>query len=386
VDNPNQYDIHELAVKLANGTISEDERAYFEKWYASFQDEEVRLSATRYTDEEALKQAIFTAINGRIAVPGRATRRGSLRRIYRMVAAACAGILLATGGYLFWHREPVPAAQVSKVHEIVPGSNKAVLTLSNGSKIILDSARNGQLASQGSSSITKIDSGLLVYQPESRSQTPGQALAYNTLTTPRGGQYKLILPDGTKVWLNAASSIRYPTAFSGKQRSVRITGEVYFEIAEEAKRPFTVLTDKMAIAVLGTHFNVKAYPDESESEVTLLEGAVKVSKGDKNILLKPGEQARLSGDNQLNKVGDVNLQGVVAWTNNQFWFDGADIGTVMQQISRWYNVAFEIEGDIPQHFTGYIPRNVGVKKMFDVLEKTNLVHFSIKDNKIIVSP
>jgi hypothetical protein len=273
----------------------------------------------------------------------------------------------------------------SHVQDIAPGGNKATLTLANGATIILNDVRKGQVTSQGSSRIIKVNNGLVAYQPAGAGAQTSE-VAYNMLTVPRGGQFRLVLADGTRVWLNSASSIRYPTAFTGADRTVRITGEAYFEVAKNNRQPFRVMAGQMTVCVLGTHFNIMAYPDEPAARVTLLEGAVNVKSQGNNVRLKPGEQLLLDPDGRIRTVDSVNLQGVISWTHDQFWFNGADIHAVMREISRWYNVDVVINGNIPEHFEGYIPRDVNVSKMFEVLRQTNLLHYTIQNNKIIVSP
>ncbi|HEY6082423.1 MAG TPA: FecR domain-containing protein, partial [Chitinophagaceae bacterium] len=268
---------------------------------------------------------------------------------------------------------------------------KAVLTLANGQTIVLDNARTGQLASQGNSRVTKADSGLLVYQSgklkgESTIQGNQAALAFNTLTIPRGGQYRLILPDGTKVWLNSASSIRYPTAFTGMERRVAITGEVYMEVAKDASHPFIVSTRHSDITVLGTHFNVMAYGNEPAVNTTLLEGSVKVSvPGVKEgVTIKPGQQASASNTGKDIKVNEVNATDVAAWIHGLLSLKDCSVQEFMNQLSRWYDVEVEYAGKIPrQRFGGMINRNAPLS---DVLAALNAggIHTRLEGKKIIV--
>jgi ferric-dicitrate binding protein FerR (iron transport regulator) len=381
---PDKYDINELAEKLAKGTISKEESAYFERWYADFNDEEVRVGRERHGSEEALRTSMLSGIYRKIdARSGRHNRRSSL---YTLVKAAAAVLLLIGAAYFFHYRKtPTPRLAQSDIQDIAPGGNKATLTLANGATIILNDVHKGQVASQGNSKIIKVNNGLVAYHTAaSGGEAPG--VAYNTLTVPRGGQFKLVLADGTRVWLNSASSIRYPTAFTGADRTVRITGEAYFEVAKNSLQPFRVLADRMTVSVLGTHFNIMAYPDEPAAKVTLLEGAVNVKSKGNTVRLKPGEQLLLDPSGGMRTVDGINLQGVISWTHDQFWLNGGDIHTIMREISRWYNVDVVIKGNIPEHFEGYIPRDVNVSKIFEVLQQTNLLDYTIQNNKIIVSP
>jgi ferric-dicitrate binding protein FerR (iron transport regulator) len=316
-------------------------------------------------------------------------------------AAAAIALLITSSVVIFLSRkppkEPQQTAAVNR-QDIAPGGNKAVLTLANGKKVRLNVIRKGIVSIQGNTKIIKLNSGQLMYKQETKGnnlltgQASGQAgskqkaIQFNTLSTPRGGQYQLVLSDGTKVWLNAASSIRYPTAFTGDERKVQITGEAYFEVVKNTSMPFEVSVKDMTVKVLGTHFNVMAYKNEPTSKVTLLEGAIIVKEGNKEVLLEPGQQTQIEENGQIKKMQGVDLDGEIAWKNNQFWFNDDNIQTVMRRLSRWYNVEVVIKGDIPQHFAGYIPRNMNVSKVFQALQATTHLTYRIQKDKIIVSP
>ncbi len=226
----------------------------------------------------------------------------------------------------------------------------------------------------------------MAYNKATSTSTDQQELFYNTISTPRGGQYEVVLSDGTKVWLNAQSSIRFPSAFKGNIREVEVSGEAYFEVEENSRKPFRVIANNLTVEVLGTHFNMMAYKNEPVSTVTLLEGAVKVKTGRQHMTLAPGQQAQLNGQGQLRKNEQADLQGILAWKNNQFWFNDDDIQTVMRKIERWYDIDVVIKGNIPQHFVGTIPRNINISKVFHVLQATSHIQYTIEDNKLIVSP
>lgn len=281
--------------------------------------------------------------------------------------------------------EALAAADQAK--DAAPGRDQAVLTLADGSTIILDEARNGALATQGNSQISKQD-GKLEYV----SSGTATAAMMNTVATPRGGNYHLTLSDGTKIWLNAASSISFPASFTGDERKVSITGEVYFEVASSTgprgKKPFKVEVNKTIVEVLGTHFNINAYSDESLTRVTLLEGAVKVNAAGKTSLLKPEQQAQVN-DNLEIKTTTVNIMDVMAWKDGLFRFRNADISTVMRQVSRWYDLDIEIANNIPQEgYNCMISRNIPASKVFAALEETfdGRVKFSIEGKKVKVHP
>jgi len=332
---------------------------------------------------EARWQAIRAAIGH--TVPATRVRKRSMVFRWTAAAAIIAGI---TTWYLFLPKATLKTQPASTTvpHDRPPGGNVAMLTLSDGSIIALDSARTGPLTQQGNTKIAKLNNGQLAYKTLNEKPT---ALLYNTLTTPRGGQYRLILPDGTGVWLNAASSITYPTAFAGDERVVRITGEVYFEVQKDPTHPFKVTfnpgADSGSVEVLGTHFNINAYSDEATVKTTLLEGSVRVvSKA--ATLLKPGQQAQLDNTGHAAVFADVDLDEVIAWKNGRFHFEDADIRTVMRQIARWYDVEVAFEGKITtEKFVGDIPRNSRLTEVFKILELSN-VHFKVEDKKVTVIP
>lgn len=257
--------------------------------------------------------------------------------------------------------------------EIMPGSDKAILTLSNGKRVVLNQA--------GSEIITD---GELTINNENGELTYGKSdiVVYNTMSTPNGAQYKLVLPDGSRVWLNASSSITYPTAFSGNARAVSITGEAYFEVSKDKNKPFHVKVNDVEVEVLGTHFNINSYSDEAAIKTTLLEGTVKVN----TVILKPGEQAQFSSD-KIRIVNEVDLEEVMAWKNGKFLFsEKTDIETIMRQISRWYDVEIEYRGKVTQHFWGSISRSANALQVLKLLETTGGVKFKIEGRKVIVIP
>ena len=318
-----------------------------------------------------------------------------------MVAAAVLVLFAGAGGALLYRgngpgqpARTVVRRQAAPGDDVAPGGNKAVLTLADGSTIDLDEAKNGLLVRQGGSRLVKQNGGQLAYTGESRAGTAIKGMAtkeiqYNLLTTPRGGQYQLILPDGSKVWLNAASSLKYPATFTGKERTVELKGEAYFEVAKNADMPFRVSVDNgkgegpMQVEVLGTQFNVKAYADEPAINTTLLDGAVRVHRNGQAAMIRPGEQAKLNGAGML-KVETADTEEAVAWKNGLFRFDEATIEDVMRQLSRWYDVEVVYVNEAPKDlFRGEIYRNVNVSKVLKVLEASG-VRFTVEGKKILV--
>lgn len=299
------------------------------------------------------------------------------------VAAAVTGIMLAAAGY--WLLKPVasvapiPAIAQRYKNDIPPGGNKAILTLGDGSKITLDEAKNDTLGKQGNTNIIKTQNGQVLYKAAGATT----AITYNTLTTPRGGQYQLTLPDGTQVWLNAASSLHFPTSFAGNSREVELTGEGYFDVAPLPGKPFRVKVNGTEVAVLGTQFNIMAYSNEHVMAVTLLQGAVNVSRNGIMKKLQPGQQARMPANNNIT-VTEADTQAAVAWKNGFFIFDRADIATVMRQLERWYDIEVVYEGTPREmHFGGGIQRSLPLSRVLNILEK-NQVLFRIEGRKITV--
>ncbi len=341
-------------------------------------------------------------------VPGLVVHRIHFLRRSWLWYAAAAIILLGIGVFI-WKKNK-QGAETAVNHpvyppaDILPGGNKATLTLANGQVITLDSAADGALAKEGNTNIVKLSNGQVSYTAATNSRLLAEA-TYNTMTTPRGGQYQLTLPDGTKVWLNAASSLTYPTAFTGKERKVTLRGEAYFEVSSDKARPFKVVIGKGAeIEVLGTHFNINAYPDEPDARTTLLEGSVKVSQVDQSLLLRPGQQAllvetRVGGgpvgsadrslhvaDHSLSMADNPDLAQVMAWKNGSFLFDRTSLDVVMRQLSRWYDVDVVYEKGIPAvRFAGEMKRDLNLSEVLAILHKME-VHCHIEGKKLIVTP
>lgn len=308
----------------------------------------------------------------------------TISRYWLRIAAIFLIALTGATTLFFIRRKPAEAVtnvKETRANDVTPGGNYATLTLSDGSKIILDSASNGILANQGATQITKLSNGTLKYESANATRN----VLYNTMSTPTRGQYKLMLPDGTEVWLNAASSITYPVAFAGSERNVSITGEVYFEVKKNAAKPFKVKVKEQVIEVLGTHFNVNAYDNEDAIKTTLAEGAVKVGSGNNFMILQPGQQARNEKSGQLKLIAEPDMEETFAWKNGLFRFNGAGIETIMKQAARWYGVEVVYKDKIDEAFVAEIPRNVNLSKLLELLELTKQVHFNVEGKTVIVT-
>lgn len=304
----------------------------------------------------------------------------------RWAAAAAVFITLGTGYYFSTHvhkeQKILLSTEQPKLNDIEPPNTiNAILTLSNGQKIILDSSGNGRLAAQGSVKIVKLANGQIVYSGTNKETQ------YNTLSNPRGSKViNLVLADGSKVWLNSASSLRYPIAFRGYERKVEITGEAYLEVAHNPAMPFIVSNGNTSIKVLGTHFNVNAYDDESSLNVTLLEGSVNVATigNHSSSIIQPGEQAQVNKDGSIEVINSVDMTEVMAWKNGVFSFKDVDIESIMREVSRWYNVEVVFEKQVKDKFYAEVSRNTSVSTLLKMLEATKAVHFKIEEKTITV--
>ncbi|OQP42787.1 iron dicitrate transport regulator FecR [Niastella yeongjuensis] len=314
-------------------------------------------------------------------------------------AAASIILALGLGVYLLATKtnKTLPPANVVQAAEIAPGKNGAVLTLADGSRVVLDSLGNGVVATQNGAQVV-LKGGALAYDA---SNTASGEVTYNTMSTPKGRQFQVTLPDGTKVWLNAASSLRYPTAFTGEARKVTVTGEAYFEVAHNRQKPFIVTIPPQPgglggaeVTVLGTHFNINAYENENAIHTTLLQGSVRVAKGrrqraegkEESVVLKPGQQTILSQTSQLSQPIPVQTAEVIAWKNGLFNFEGASLGEIMRQLERWYDIEVSYQKGIPDvEFEGKMTRDVPLGDLLTMLERSD-IHFKVEGRKLIVLP
>lgn len=303
---------------------------------------------------------------------------------------AAASLLITIGAGLFYFMStPDTSNGAQAITETVfkPGTEKARLTLADGTIIDLEQAANGKLKNKDGIAVTKTADGKLVYDTQQEISAGGK-VTYNTVVTPRGGQYKIILPDGSSIWLNAASSLRFPTSFVGDERRVELSGEGYFEIKRNARKPFVVASAEQEVTVLGTHFNINAYKDNNLIKTTLLEGAVKISKGKQSYVLAPGQQATLNNsENNISIARNVDVDAAVAWKDGKFSFDETNIKEVMQQVARWYDVEVLYKGDFSNvELTGVIPRGADANHILNLLRGTKQVDFLITGRSITVIP
>jgi transmembrane sensor len=367
-----------LLEKYENGTITKEELALLESWY----NHEASIGKAEISDEEL--EANLAGIWN--ALPQAPEERKRIRLWPIITIAASVLVVLSVGFYFYdLNKTQKKDAMALLSNEITPGGNKAYLTLANGKRISLTEAENGTLAKQEGVTITKTEDGQLIYKVANTGTNKGVS-AFNTIETPNGGQYQILLPDGTKVWLNAASMLKYPVNFGKNERKVELSGEGYFEVAKDKLKPFRIKTDRQEVTVLGTHFNVNNYRDETNVSTTLLTGSVSILnlKSLEKVMLKPDEQGILNGKSL--SVQEVKAEDAIAWKNGEFLFNDEPLESIMRQISRWYDIDVEYRGvNLADRFGGSISRFENVSKVLEKLELTGGIHFKIQHRTIIVT-
>jgi len=375
------------------GTADEAQLLFVEQYFNLFLDTEDVLESMDSDEIQDIHDRMLWKINyeiekkTRISSGSMAAGRSFSKYLY---IAATAAFVIPMSLYIY-QRNQVKPVSTQLITKITPGGNKAVLTLANGSKISLTDVKNGEVANQSGIKITKSRDSQLVYQQSAVSST-AKEITYNMIETPKGGQFQLILSDGTKVWLNAASSLRYPSAFGRGDRKVELVGEAYFEVAKNAAKPFLVSSSKQVVQVLGTHFNINAYTNEPVVSTTLLEGSVKVISPFTNTykIIKPGQQSIIHRDDTNNtgiKVKNIDPDEAVAWKNGYFMFEKEGLASILRKVSRWYDVEIENpQGDKLDKllFSGTLSKYSDVTKVLRKLELTESVHFKIIGRRIIV--
>lgn len=396
--------IEHIYRKCLNDTATVEEREEFIHWlrlpeneesakallFASFQDN----NRDGHLDEltaEGMIEAILLA-DKQPVIPA-AHRIHFMRRWW---VAACAVLLVITASYLWYQQHTAKETtqqQTALSSTIEPGREGAILTLGDGSELVLDSLKDGLIATQNGAQIV-LANGQLKYDSDDREQN---TLTWNTISTPKGRQFNVTLPDGTRVWMNAASSVKYPTFFAGNERRIEVTGEVYFEVTHDKTKPFIVTANTTEVQVYGTSFNINAYPDQASINTTLLNGSVRVRLQNNNaqnttsrqgqppfVMLKPGQQLQVNTNGKLNLVKDINIGKVMAWKNGFFNFEGATLKDVMNQLIRWYNIEVRYEGEIPEiEFFGEMSRNVSLRDVLKSLEDVG-VRFRIENERTLI--
>lgn len=377
-----------LLDKYLAGEASLEEEQQLLNFYGSFNNYRESHSDQ---DMSSLDDKMFDRIKAGIEMNSMAEKR-PVRLLRRLSIAATLIIAASISLYFYTNQENSEAENFTEINpknDIEPGNNKAILTLADGSRISLDDAAKGFVASQGNTSITKTEDGQIVYlKNEEGIKGINGSSAANTIQTPKGGRYKISLPDGSRVWLNSASSLTYPTTFANSERKVKLTGEAYFEIVPNKKSPFRVESNNQVVEVLGTHFNINSYEDEDYIKTTLLEGSVRIilnSKTSNTQLLKPGEQSLTSASRSEIKVQNTDTEKAIAWKNGYFKFKNTPIKEIMKEIERWYDVELVYDGKLaPDEFTGYISTDVKISGVLKMLEESGGIKFTVKGRKLKV--
>jgi transmembrane sensor len=370
-----KFKAQDLLKRYSEGNCTEEEQLLIESWYNHQTKDSKELGYEPNWD--FARQRIYRNL------PLYTKRRRKVSQMF-YAAATIVAFVVSIGTYLYLHRTE---KSIVFANDLAPGNNKAILTLANGLKINLNAASKGQLARQSNIKITKAGGGQIIYTVlKTIDGQPVDSGAYNTIETPRGGQYEVNLPDGTEVWLDAASSLRYPVIFGLKQRKVELKGEAYFEVAHNKKKPFIVATEQQNVLVLGTHFNINAYPDESTVNTTLLEGKVKITGNGLNAELIPGQQSILTPQTHQIKVQNADLETTMAWKNGDFVFKSEGLESIMRKISRWYDVDVEYASNAPHNLTlgGWVSRSRNISAILKIMETTDRVHFKIEGRRVIV--
>lgn len=370
-----------LVSGFLKGNLTEEEKEELDQWILA--SEENMILFEKLTDEKNLAEAAEWFRKMDVEDELEQTKRKIAGRkrapIWRYIAIAAASIaVLFTAVYLY---KTAPVNEDEKMiavdrKDLLPGNEKALLTLEDGRQISFDETKRNETITDNMSVVG--GDGQLEYRLDGEI---GE-LIFHTLTVPRKGHFKLLLPDGSKVWLNAESSIRYPVVFGKNERRVFVTGETFFEVAKDKNRPFSVVVGEIVVEALGTEFNVNAYPNEPRAAVTLVEGSVMVTRGKMDNLLQPGQQARI--DENSFEITPADVDGVTAWRNNLFRFKNTPLEEIMRTVERWYDADVEYREPVSLHLNATIERDVPVSKLLNILGKTEQVHFTIEGKKIIV--
>lgn len=367
----------ELLNKYANGNCSDEELAILHTWYLKQVLYEPQISAE---EVEMARQQVWNNLPIHEARVSKTVKLFPSKLIRRIAVAASIVLSVALGYYFIAKDSLTENNPIVKHEQILPGGNKATLTLSDGTNIDLNKMTNGILRQDQNARIVKTKDGQIFYTPN---ENNAKTVSWNMLSVPAGGYYSVTLSDGTLVWLNAKSSLKYPTEFNGESRMVELSGEGYFEVAHRKNQPFKVITNQQTVEVLGTHFNINAYDDEQNTTTTLLEGSVKINASGLQKILMPNQQVKLSNGKMA--IASYNADNAIDWVNNDFIFDNEDLASIMRKISRWYNV----EVSYPPHlgnleFSGSISRSKNITQVLKIMELTRMVNFKVEGRRITV--
>lgn len=374
----NESELKDLLRRFREGSCTEEEKELLEQWF----DHTSVRSEWKWEDEQARDHTRRQMLD-HIQTHIRGTERKPVRPLWGYLSMAASVALLLMAGAWWFLRSGNGADRVADYRQaaVKPGTQQAMLTLSDGSLVMVDGAARGVLSKDGDMKVLKTNQGNLEY----RKDTEGQASAgRNTLVVPRGGTFKVTLPDGTIAWINSATRMAYPAGNTGAERLVELSGEAYFEVSPDKKRPFRVVSGGTEITVTGTHFNVNAYEDEKNVTTTLAEGQVVVRREGEQALLKPGQQALSNASGKLT-VREADVEGSLAWKDGYFVFEDMELRSVMKMISRWYDVEVVYEGDIPpRRFGGTFSKSKDLGGLLSYLGQLSNIQFKQDGKKIMV--
>ncbi|TKC05493.1 FecR family protein [Pedobacter polaris] len=380
----NKKDLESIIKNYVSGKATAEEIKFIEAYYQYLGKGSDILAEKTKEELDALATENYKTIQAKIT---QSKTKRKIIPLYRYAAAAVVLISLSIGAFYTItvnnKKTLVATKELAKKNDVLPGVDKAILTLADGSRIVLDNHTSGNISEKAGVTISKTGDGQLLYKINAKSDIKSAAIAYNTIETPKGGQYQVILPDGTKVWLNAASSLKYPEIFAGNERKVELTGEAYFEVAKNKALPFRVMSKNQEIEVLGTHFNVNTYMDDKSIKTTLLEGSIKISNQKSVKILKPGEQAVIQnyGLAAINILANVDTDDETAWKNGQFRFNNANLKTILNQLERWYDIKIDYSTVPEKRYNGMVPRKAKLSEVLSMLELTGNISFEILEGR-----
>ncbi len=378
----NQKELNRMMKRYVAGNANAEEIKFIESYYQHLENEGNILGDLNEEELATLSEGSFQKILENINQSN--NDRKSLP-FYKYMAAAIV-LIVFISGFLYFSKDAVIAPNKlivqSEKMDILPGVDKAILTLSDGSQIVLDDSKNESIVEKTGLIISKTTDGQLIYTVSST--LPKSAnIVYNTIATSKGNQYQVLLPDGTRVWLNAASSLKYPEVFTGNERKVILSGEAYFEVAKNKDMPFKVQSRNQEVQVLGTHFNINSYSDDHSIKTTLLEGSVKVSNANFTKILKPAEQSLVenNGLGNINVIKNIDVEGEIAWKNGLFSFNNAALKTILNQLERWYDIKINYESIPDKRYNGMVPRKSKLSEVLNMLELTGNISFKIEEGR-----
>jgi hypothetical protein len=378
----NQKYLNRMIKRYVDGTANAEEILFIEAYYKHLDKEPNILDQLKAQELETLGEIGFQRVLANINQP---TKNRKSIPFYKYIAAAVVFIAFISG-FLYFSKDNViePNKLIVKGNKIdvLPGVDKAILILSDGSKIVLDDAKNENIVEKAGLVISKTTDGQLLYKVSS-TLPKSATIAYNTISTSKGNQYQILLPDGTKVWLNAASSLKYPEVFTGNERKVILSGEAYFEVAKNKDMPFIVHTRNQDVQVLGTHFNINSYSDEQSIKTTLLEGAIKVTNANFSKILKPGEQSLVenNGLGNINVIKNIDVDSEIAWKKGLFSFNNVALKTILIQLERWYDIKIDYQSIPDKRYNGMVPRKSNLSEVLHMLELTGNISFKIEEGR-----